>query len=160
MIHLLQVGFIRLLLSLILGLLIVPGYIIAPILFSVAPTVHEAGNYAGHIFHVTNLASLVVGLLLAICWWTVSDYKTSRSCWWTLLATVLLIAINEFAIANVLAQLKAEVGGNMRALSAESPQRLLFGRWHGVSALLHLIASCACVTLVIRWPSEREICSS
>ncbi len=97
---------------------------------------------AGSVFHVANLVAL--GLLAAVAglWWHRAGGKVRA----VLLGLVLLLALNEFAIAPVIADLKA----------AGAVDRHVFARWHGLAALVHLAATLLATALVVCAESVRE----
>lgn len=138
-------GAVRLLLALILGLLVVSGYVVAPILFAKAGSAHEAGRLAGEIFHTVNIALLIMAAAVGSFW--IRMRSISRLNWGALVALLLLVAVNEFAVSPILAELKAAAGA-IDKLPADDPQRTAFGMWHGVSAVIHLLASGAAALLV------------
>ncbi|MDX8411842.1 MAG: DUF4149 domain-containing protein [Mariprofundaceae bacterium] len=143
---------IRICLALMPGLLIVPGYIVVPILFTHAGSHALAGELAGHIFHVTNLLILALALLVAGLWrW--SGYGC-RMLWGLLLAIALLVALNEFWIAGVIVDLKTAMG-SVQATPADDPLRKSFGMWHGISSLMHLVSSLLTLGLIASYGSHR-----
>jgi len=139
-------GAVRLLLALMLGLLVVSGYVVAPILFAKAGSAHEAGRLAGAIFHTVNIALLFMAAAVGSFW--IRMRSISRLNWGALIVLLLLVAVNEFAVSPILAELKA-AAGPIDKLAADDPQRAAFGMWHGVSAVIHLLASAAAALLVM-----------
>ncbi len=139
----------RLCLAMILALLVVPGYVVVPVLFARADSDAQAGMLAGHIFHLSNIAILLFAAALAFFWRRIATAPTRSTRWrWLLLIAVVgMVAINEFALAPVMADLKQQMGP-IDEVSREDPQRKLFGMWHGISALLHMLAAAAAVVLV------------
>jgi len=139
-----RMGGIRLSLSMILALLMVPGFVVAPILFSKLDT-HTAGMVAGEIFHVANIGVVLLSAAVAAFW-----MRSSSLGWlnWSLLAlVVLLVCANEFAIAPVMQGLKDTVG-DISALPKDAPERMQFGILHGISEIVHLLASIIALILV------------
>ncbi|MDQ6995299.1 MAG: DUF4149 domain-containing protein [Mariprofundaceae bacterium] len=135
---------IRLSLAMILALLIVPGFVIAPVLFSKLDT-HTAGMVAGAIFHISNLGILLLSASVAAFWMRLSSLGWLN---WTLLGVmVLLVCANEFAIAPVMQSLK-DAAGDISALAKDDPQKIQFGILHGISEIVHLLASIMAVVLV------------
>ncbi|MDX8407123.1 MAG: DUF4149 domain-containing protein [Mariprofundaceae bacterium] len=145
----LRIASARLCLAMILALLVVPGYVVAPVLFAKADSFAQAGMLAGHIFHLANVATLLFAAALAFFWKRIASPSTKSTRWrWLLLAlVVLMVAINEFALAPVMADLKQQMGP-IDEVSRDDPQRKRFGMWHGISALLHMLASLAALLLV------------
>ncbi|MDQ6990786.1 MAG: DUF4149 domain-containing protein [Mariprofundaceae bacterium] len=135
---------IRLSLGMILALLIVPGFVIPPVLFSKLDT-HTAGMVAGSIFHISNLGILLLSASVAAFWMRLSSLGWLN---WTLLGViVVLVCANEFAIAPVMQSLK-DTAGDISALAKDDPQKIQFGILHGISEIVHLLASIMAVVLV------------
>jgi len=142
----LRMGAMRLCLALMLGLLVVSGYVVAPQLFAHVGSRAMAGMLAGHIFHLANSGVLILGVAL-LAFWLRSGQK-SRVRWGLLAALILLVAVNEFAVTPGIAALKTEAG-DITQLAADDPLRVRFGMWHGISAILHLLASLLAALLVV-----------
>ncbi len=141
----LRIGAMRLCLALMLGLLVVSGYVVAPQLFAHADSHAMAGMLAGHIFHLANSGVLILGVALLTFWLRVG--QKSRVRWGLLTGLLLLVAANEFAVAPWIAALKTEAG-SITQLAADDPLRARFGMWHGISAIIHLLASLLATLLV------------
>ncbi len=140
----LRAGSARLCLAMMLALLVVPGYVVAPVLFAKAGSSAEAGMLAGHVFHLANGAILLFAAALAFFWRRIG---VSRMRWLLLGGLALLVAGNEFGLAPLMADLKQQMGP-IDAVPDDDPQRQDFGMLHGISALLHLAASLMAVVLV------------
>jgi hypothetical protein len=155
----LRAGALRLCLALVLGLLLVPGFVVAPILFAKAGSTFQAGMLAGYIFHVANRTVVILAVAVAAFWWR--QGKTSRSAWLVLGMVLALVAINEWAITPVIEALKVQIGHGFDTLPKDDPLRSRFGIWHGVSAILHLIATLGAAWLVAAGGGRRdEACSN
>jgi len=144
-----RIGSVRLCLALMLGLLVVPGYVVAPVLFAKAGSVSLAGSLAGNIFHLANMGLIFLAAAVTVFWLRMrkSDMYAGRLRWSLLLLVTLLIAANEYGISPVITALKTQIG-SMDQLANDDPQRKLFGIWHGVSALINLFAAVGAVGLV------------
>jgi len=155
-----RIGSIRLCLALMLGLLVVSGYVVAPVLFAHAGSTSLAGALAGDVFHIANRGVLVLAVAVAVFWLRMrkSGADIGRLRWLLVVLVAALMAGNEFGIAPMIVELKAQMG-SFDALAADDPQRQLFGLWHGVSAVMHLLASvCAAVLVALgALRSERVI---
>ncbi|MBL1353243.1 MAG: DUF4149 domain-containing protein [Zetaproteobacteria bacterium] len=139
-----RMGGIRLSLAMIVGLLVVPGFVVAPVLFSKLDT-HTAGMVAGSIFHVANVSILLLSAAVVAFWMRLPSLGWLN---WTLLMVIaLLVCANEFAIAPVMQALK-DATGDISALPKDDPQRMKFGMLHGISEIVHLLASIMAVVLV------------
>jgi hypothetical protein len=103
---------------------------VAPTLFNAQPDRHLAGVLAGRLFAIETYVGIGVALLAALLPLR-AKYR------WAYLAAALL-AVNEWALRPVMA--RAHADGAVAGLS--------FGAWHGVSAVLYLIA-CAAVLLLV-----------
>jgi len=148
-----RAGAQRLALALVLALLVVPGYVVAPVLFSVLDSHAQAGHVAGAIFHISNRGLLFLLLAIAAFWW---QREAGRLRWVLLIAVLCLIGTNEFIISPVIQDLKVAMGP-IDAVPADDPQRAAFGMWHGVSAIMHLFSSLIAALLVaLGSPSGRS----
>jgi len=140
-----------------LGLLVVPGFVVAPTLFSIAASRSMAGHLAGEIFHVSNLAILILVLVLAGFW---VNRKVSGWIWCLLVTVAALVAINEFGIARQIAELKLKMGP-IDLVPKEDPLHRSFALWHGISAIIHLVSVVAAAILVATGTTGREeLCKS
>jgi len=144
-----RIGSVRLCLALMLGLLVVPGYVAVPVLFAKAGSLSVAGALAGGIFHLANMGLLFLAVAVIVFWLRMgrSGMPIGRLRWILLLLVAVLVAVNEFGITPVIMDLKAQMGP-IDQVSHDDPTRKLFGVWHGVSAVLHLLASLLAVALV------------
>jgi len=144
----LRVGALRLCLAMILGLLVVPGYVVTSVLFAKAESSAVAGMLAGHLFHVANMGLLLLAAAVAVFWQRLAAQgKTIGRLRWLLLAAIaLLVALNEFVMAAKIETLTAQVGA-VADLAVDDPMRQTFRIWHGAASLLHLLASLCAVVL-------------
>jgi hypothetical protein len=110
------------------------GLWVTPILFSVQPDRQLAGMLAGRIFSIETYVGLAVAVLALLL-----PGRTKFV--WGYLAAVLL-AVNEWALRPVM----------MVARAHGSAVGLTFGAWHGVSAVIYLLACFA--VLVLIWREE------
>jgi len=143
-----RIGAVRLCLALILGLLVVSAYVVAPVLFNHLDS-GLAGTLAGDIFHLANMGVILLVAAVAVFWFRMvkSGSDIGRVRWGLLLVIGLLVVANEYGIAPVIADIKAQIG-SFDAVADDDPQRKLFGLWHGVSAVVHLLASLCAAALV------------
>jgi len=141
-----RAGAVRVLLALILGLLVVSGYVAPPILFAKAASTHEAGRLAGEIFHVVNLGIIFMAVAVAAFWLRMR--QVSRLNWGVLIVLAALAGINEFGVAPILAELKL-AAGPIDQLADGDPLKARFGMWHGVSAVIHLISTLLALFLLL-----------
>jgi len=136
---------LKLCLALMLGLLVVPGYVLAPILFAELESA-QAGLIAGKVFHVANIAFLILALAAAsFCY----KIKVNKSTWYLLAAVSVLVALNAFGVSTMIAMIKSEAG-DISALSPDEPLRWAFRFWHGMGSIMHLITSIFMVILVMK----------
>jgi len=140
-----RIGAIRLCLAMILGLLLVSGYVVTPVLFAKAESAMQAGMLAGHIFHLVNIGVLFLAAAVASFW--LRSHAAGRLNWTLLLLIMGLLCINEFAMAPFMQALKDSVGA-IDALAKDDPQRVQFGIYHGISAICHLLATLMAALLV------------
>lgn len=151
-----RIGAVRLALALMLGLLAVSGYVVAPILFAEAGSRTLAGALAGDIFHIVNRGVIFLAAAVMVFWLRMGGARIGWLRWALLLTVVVMVAANAFGVAPLIADLKTQAGP-IDQLAADDPQRQQFALWHGVSAILHLIATLAAAVLVaIRPEPEPE----
>jgi len=136
---------LRLALAIMLGLLLVPGYLAAPVLFQHAASQAQAGMLAGELFHIANRGVLLLAVAVAGFWLKQGGQGGWR--WGGLVLLVILVAANEFALTPIMAEIKQAMGP-IDAVPKDDPERLRFGMWHGISALIHLMATLAAMLLV------------
>jgi len=148
----LRAGGIRLAMALVLGLLVVPGFLVAPLLFSLSASRAVAGHLAGEIFHTANLCILLLAVILAGFWWRI---RVSTHAWFLLATIVVLVGINEFFVSSILADLKLKMGP-IDLVPGGDPLRRSFGIWHGISATMHLASASAAAFLVAIGPARKE----
>lgn len=138
---------VRLAQALILGLLLVSGYVVAPILFAQLPSAAEAGRIAGVIFSMTNQGVMLLGVAVAAFWFKL---KQGSSADWVMLVLLLaLVGINGWWVAAEIESIK-QAAGPIDLLAKEDPLRQQFGMWHGVSAILHLLESLLAAVMVAK----------
>jgi hypothetical protein len=136
---------LRLSLALMLGLLVVPAYVVAPILFAELESL-QAGLIAGKIFHVSNIAVLILAVAAMVFAFRI---QVQKSTWYLLGFLVLMVAINAFGVSAMMAMIKAEAG-DISALAKDNPLRLAFAFWHGIGSIMQLISSLFLVVLVMK----------
>ena len=121
---------LRLLLVLWAGSLWSVGLWVTPILFSAQPDRQLAGVLAGRIFSIeTYVGIAVAGLALLMP-------ARNRFIWGYVAAATL--AVNEWGLRPVMVAARAN----------GSAAGLTFGAWHGVSAVLYVLACLAVLVLV------------
>jgi hypothetical protein len=143
-----RIGAVRVCLALMLGLLLVPGYVVTPVLFK-AGNSEIAGMLAGQLFHIANSGLLLLAVAVAFFWFRMASAGISigKLRWLLLLAVALMVAVNEFALASILADLKQQTGA-VSQLPEDDPRRQLFNMWHGAASLLHLLTT-LCAGLLV-----------
>jgi hypothetical protein len=108
------------------------GLWVTPILFSAQPDRQLAGMLAGRIFSIETYVGIAVAVLALLL-----PGRTKFG--WGYLAAVLL-AVNEWALRPVMVAARAH----------GSAVGLTFGAWHGVSAVIYLLACFAVLVLIWR----------
>lgn len=157
-----RIGSVRLCLALMLGMLVVPGYLVAPVLFDKAGSVAMAGMLAGEIFHIANLALMLTAaaVIVFLLRMRSGGMQTGALRWSLLAAVISLIVLNEYGVSPVLADLKVQIGA-LSDVTDDHPLRQQFGMWHGVSAVIHLLAAISTALLVALGPIKAgESCSA
>ena len=136
---------LKLCLALMLGLLVVPGYVMAPILFAELSS-SQAGLIAGKVFHISNIAILILACAaMAFCY----RIQVTKATWYLLIAVSVLVVANAFGVSTMIAMIKSEAG-DISALSPDEPLRWAFAFWHGMGSILHLISTILLVLLVMK----------
>ncbi len=132
----------RILLTLWVGGMWTVGYIVAPTLFGVLDDRQLAGMIAGHLFTSMSYIGFVCGglLLFGNIYRSGIKHKTN----YILLLMLLLIAIGQFILQPMMADLK------LQGLVEGSSAAANFGKLHGVSSILFMITSIAGLILVIK----------
>jgi len=132
----------RILLTLWVGGMWTVGYIVAPTLFGVLDDRQLAGFIAGHLFTTMSYIGFVCGglLLLGNLYRVGAKDKTN----YILILMLVLVAIGQFVLQPMMADLKVQV------LVAGSAAAANFGKLHGVSSILFMITSIAGLILVIK----------
>lgn len=141
-------GALRLCLALILGLLLVSGYVVAPILFRELADPGLAGQLAGTIFHLVNRGALILAMAVIVFWWRMGMREKWR--WITLLLLMLFLLVNEFALAPQLAEIKVQLATPGASAARLEILKQSFAMKHGISASLHFASSLLAITLVAR----------
>jgi hypothetical protein len=103
---------------------------VAPTLFHAQGDRHLAGMLAGKLFSIETYAALGVAVLALVL------PGRGKFVWGYLAAA--LLSVNEWVLKRVMAQ----------ALHQGAVAGLTFGVWHGVSAVLYLLACAAVLRLV------------
>lgn len=146
---------VRLMLALMLGLIVVSGYVVTPLLFAKLATTAEAGSVAGELFYVVNIGTFILAAAVAGFWLRIKGL--GRLNWSLLIAVVFFLALNEFILFPQLAEIKAQIGP-VSQLAADDARRAEFGMLHGASAGLHLLAAIASAILVMLGGDKRRSC--
>jgi len=136
---------LKLSLALMLGLLVVPGYVLAPILFAELSSA-QAGLIAGKVFYVSNIAILILACAAAAFCYRI---QVTKATWYLLIAVAVLVVANAFGVSTMIAMIKTEAG-DITSLSPEEPLRWAFAFWHGLGSILHLISAILMVILVMK----------
>ena len=123
------------------------GYIVAPVLFASLGDRQLAGAVAGKLFALIGwigLGSAAYLLLFLIVRWGGQFFR--RGVFWLVLLTGALVAVSQFGIQPLMAQLKADA---LPREVMESVLRDRFAAWHGISSILYLVQSVLGLWLVV-----------
>ena len=123
------------------------GYIVAPVLFASLGDRQLAGMVAGKLFALIGwigLGSAAYLLLFLIVRWGGQFFR--RGVFWLVLLTGALVAVSQFGIQPLMAQLKADA---LPREVMESVLRDRFAAWHGISSILYLVQSVLGLWLVV-----------
>ncbi len=136
---------LRLSLALMLGLLVVPAYVVTPVLFAELEST-QAGLIAGKIFYTSNLSILILAIAAALfC----RRIQVKKSIWYLLALVALAVFINTFGVTNMMSMIKAEAG-DISTLGDDDPLRWAFMFWHGMGSMLQMVGSILALVLVMR----------
>ncbi len=139
----------RIVLTLWVGGLWAIGYLAVPVLFHALDDRQMAGELAGQMFRIINGLGLVCGgLLLANALLGGGDGPRWRV--WIIAAMMAAAAVILFVLQPMMAALKTEAAAAGTALAAN------FGRLHGASSALYLVASILGVWLVAAGAPSRR----
>src|SRR3569623_3655932 len=141
----------RRLLAVWVGGMLAVGYLVVPVVFHMLDDRVLAGALAGEMFRYTNGVGLVCGALLiasALVSSGLAGLRTWRS---------IVIAIMQAIAATILFVLKPQMAA-LKAVAAAAGAELApaFGRLHGLSSALYLLASVLGVVLVASGPLGRD----
>lgn len=133
----------RILLTLWVGALWAIGYLAVPTLFALLDDRILAGMLAGRMFTLVSFLGLFCGGVLLLGSLLRHGMLVLRSVRvWLLVVMLLLVAVGEFGLQPMMAQLKAQ------GLAEGSAQAAQFARLHGVASVLYLINSLCGLLLV------------
>ncbi|HEZ0813605.1 DUF4149 domain-containing protein [Neisseria meningitidis] len=122
-----------------LGMQIMAGYIVAPVLFKMLPKM-QAGEIAGVLFDILSWSGLAVwGAVLAAAFAALTRRQTAL-----LLFLLSALAANRFLITPVIGALK--YGHENWLLSFVGGS---FGMWHGISSIVFMAT--ALLSAVLSW---------
>ncbi len=131
----------------------VVGYLVVPTLFASLGDRQLAGMVAGKLFAGMGWAGLAAAayliFFLSVRW---KRLAPRRSVFWLVLAAGALLAVGQFGIQPLMAQMKTDA---LPLDVMESAWRERFVFWHGVSSILYLVQSLLGLWLVV-W-SERGL---
>jgi hypothetical protein len=121
---------------------------VAPAAFAVLPTRALAGALVGRVLPVVFWSGMLVGFVAAVLAWR--DGATARVV--ASLGTLAACAVAQLVIGPRIARLREAIGPSIEALATTDPQRLAFGRLHGISVLcmgVGMIAAAVAIVLVV-----------
>lgn len=131
-----------------LGAAILVAAVVAPAAFAVLPSRFLAGALVGRILPVVFISGIVVALIAAACEMTVSRTQFSIRLTAPLIALAAGCAIAQFVIAPRIERIRVAAGGSIDALGVSDPNRVLFGKLHGISVLWLAVAMLGAVVAI------------
>lgn len=141
----------RIVLTVWVGSLWAIGYLAAPVLFHALNDRVLAGNVAGEMFRIVNVLGLTCGAVLLLGAAMTGGLAGLRA--WRPIAIGLMMAVAAailFVLQPQMAALKAE------AAAAGAELAPAFGRMHGISSALYLLASLLGLFLVAGGPQGQR----
>lgn len=144
-----RTGLALLLLALWLGAASVVATTVAPAAFAVLPTRALAGALVGRVLPQLFVAGMVLGLAAAVLAWTErpAPYALARAV--AALGTFAACAVAQWVVGPRIARLREAIGPSVEALAATDPQRVAFGRLHGLSVLAMGIGMVTAVVAIV-----------
>jgi Domain of unknown function (DUF4149) len=151
-----------------LGALVFFGAVLAPVVFSQLPPLfpnqalglHAAGTIVGGSLVRLHWIGLVCGLIfLAVLVLARKHYRAILPQAILVLLMLLLTAYSQFSIIPRMDTARESVGGNVDAVAANNPGRVIFDRLHQTSVhleMLVLVFGVAALAATAHW-SRREI---
>jgi len=128
----------RLIQTLWVGAIWTTGYIVAPSLFEHLDDRATAGRVAGELFTIVTWLSMICGALLLVAMVRLKGGRQKRLRAVLIVSIMFLLALGEWLVRPMMEAARLPDGTPGEGFAA----------LHGVSALLYLLASLACVFLV------------
>lgn len=119
-----------------LGATILFAAVVAPAAFAVLPSRALAGAIVGRALPVVFISGIVVGAVTALAAWRWPRSRARGAAVAGGVIAAVACAVGQFVVGARIERLRAAIGTRLDALAATDPQRVLFGRLHGVSVLL------------------------
>ena len=118
-----------------IGAALLVAAVVAPAAFAVLPTRALAGALVGRVLPQVFYAGMLLGAVAAALAWTdrTAPHATARAV--ASLGTVVACAVAQWVIGPRIARLREAIGPSVEALATTDPQRIAFGRLHGLSVL-------------------------
>jgi len=137
-------------LALWLGAAVLFSAVVAPALFAALPTRTLAGVVVGRVLPTIFYAGMVVGAVVIALQLRDGDGWSWRGAETAGAAIVASCAIAQFVVAPRIERIRAAINGPIDILPVDDPERLAFGRLHGVSVgWLGLAMLAAAAALII-----------
>jgi hypothetical protein len=130
-----------------LGAASIVSAVVAPAAFAVLPSRTLAGALVGRVLPVLFWSGMLIAAASMATTWSLPSRAARIAAGVTMLAAC---AAAQLIVSPRIERIRAAVSGPMDALATDDPQRLAFGRLHGISVgLLGLAAIAAFVGLVL-----------
>jgi hypothetical protein len=140
-------------LALWLGAAVLFSAVVAPVLFAALPTRTLAGIVVGRVLPTIFYSGLVVGALVIALQLRAGDGWSWRGAEAAGAAIIAACAVAQFVIAPRIERIRAAINGPIDSLPITDPQRVAFGRLHGISVGwlgLAMLAAAAALVLAAR----------
>ena len=144
-----RTGLTLALLAMWLGAATVVATSVAPAAFAVLPTRALAGALVGRVLPAIFITGIALGLAAAALAWS------ERPAPWALTRVVASLGVAaacgvaQWVIGPRIARLREAIGPSVEALAASDPQRIAFGRLHGLSVLAMGIGMVAALVAIV-----------
>ena len=122
---------------------------VAPAAFAVLPTRALAGALVGRVLPQVFHAGMLLGLVAAALAWSERPAPHALARAIASLGTVAACAVAQWVIGPRIARLRETIGPSVEALATTDPQRIAFGRLHGLSVLAMGIGMVAAFVAIV-----------
>jgi len=129
-----------------LGAASIVSAVVAPAAFAVLPSRTLAGALVGRVLPVVFWSGMLIAALSVATTWSLLPRVARIAASGTMFVAC---AIAQLVVSPRIDRIRAVVSGPIDALATDDPQRMAFGRLHGISVGLLAIAAIAALVAVV-----------